>query len=76
MTKAITAAAAMQLVEQGRLSLEGPIGKLLPDLAAPQVLEGYDANGEPKLRPARSPITLPASQLNVIKRNVTEGKMV
>src|SRR5260370_7015189 len=58
MTKAITAAAAMQLVEQGRLSLEGPIGKLLPDLAAPQVLEGFDANGKPKLRPARNPITL------------------
>jgi methyl acetate hydrolase len=58
MTKAITAAAAMQLVEQGRLSLEGPIGKLLPDLAAPQVLEGFDADGEPKLRPARNPITL------------------
>jgi methyl acetate hydrolase len=58
MTKAVTSAAAMQLVEQGRLSLEGPIGKLLPDLAAPQVLEGFDANGEPKLRPARNPITL------------------
>lgn len=58
MTKAITAAAAMQLVEQGSLSLEGPIGKLLPDLAAPQVLEGFDTNGEPKLRPARNPITL------------------
>jgi methyl acetate hydrolase len=58
MTKAVTAAAAMQLVEQGRLSLEGPIGTLLPDLAAPQVLEGFDANGEPKLRPARNPITL------------------
>jgi methyl acetate hydrolase len=58
MTKAITAAAAMQLVEQGRLSLEGPIGKLLPDLAAPQVLEGFEADGEPKLRPARNPITL------------------
>src|ERR1700693_4310412 len=58
MTKAITAAAAMQLVEQGKLSLEGPIGKLLPDLAEPQVLEGFDANGEPKLRPARSPVTL------------------
>jgi CubicO group peptidase (beta-lactamase class C family) len=58
MTKAITAAAAMQLVEQGKLSLEGPIGKLLPDLAAPQVLEGFDANGDPKLRPAKNPITL------------------
>jgi methyl acetate hydrolase len=58
MTKAITAAAAMQLVEQGKLSLEDPIGKVLPDLAAPLVLEGFDARGEPKLRPAKSPITL------------------
>src|SRR6201999_22159 len=58
MTKAITTAAAMQLVEQGKLSLEGPIGKVLPDLAAPQVFEGFDAKGEPKLRPAKNPITL------------------
>src|SRR3984957_10496073 len=58
MTKAVTAAAAMQLVEQGKLSLDAPIGTVLPDLAAPQVLEGFDANGEPKLRPAKNPITL------------------
>ena len=50
MTKAITAAAGMQLVEQGKLSLDEPIGKVLPDLAAPQVLEGFDAKGEPRLR--------------------------
>src|ERR1051325_11276355 len=53
MTKAITAAAAMQLVEQGKLSLDEPIGKVLPDLASPQVLEGFDGNGDPKLRPAK-----------------------
>ena len=58
MTKAVTTAAGMQLVEQGKLSLDEPIGKLLPDLAAPQVLEGFDAKGEPKLRPAKKPITL------------------
>ena len=58
MTKAITSAAGMQLVEQGKLSLDEPIGKLLPDLANPQVLEGFDASGEPKLRPAKKPITL------------------
>jgi len=58
MTKAITCAAGMQLVEQGKLSLDEPIGKLLPDLASPQVLEGFDAKGEPKLRPAKGPITL------------------
>ncbi len=58
MTKAITAAAAMQLVEQGKLSFEAPIEKVLPDLATPQVLEGFDAKGAPKLRPAKKPITL------------------
>jgi CubicO group peptidase (beta-lactamase class C family) len=58
MTKAITCAAGMQLVEQGKLSLDEPIGKLLPDLASPQVLEGFDASGEPKLRAAKKPITL------------------
>ena len=58
MTKAVTTAAAMQLVEQGKLSLDAPVGKLLPDLAAPQVLDGFDAKGEPKLRPAKNPITL------------------
>src|SRR5260221_2927759 len=58
MTKAITTAGAMQLVEQGKVSLEAAIGKLLPDRASPQVLEGFDAKGEPKLRPAKNPITL------------------
>jgi methyl acetate hydrolase len=58
MTKAVTSAGAMQLVEQGKLSLDEPIGKVLPDLASPQVLEGFDAKGEPKLRAAKKPITL------------------
>jgi CubicO group peptidase (beta-lactamase class C family) len=58
MTKAITSAAGMQLVEQGKLSLDEPIGNVLPDLASPQVLEGFAADGSPKLRPAKKPITL------------------
>jgi CubicO group peptidase (beta-lactamase class C family) len=59
MTKAITSVAAMRLVEQGRLSLDAPLGALLPGLAAPRVLEGFDAaSGAPRLRPARRPITL------------------
>jgi CubicO group peptidase (beta-lactamase class C family) len=57
MTKALTAAAAMQLVEQGKLALDEPISKILPDLAAPQVHE-TDASGASKLRPAKRPITL------------------
>jgi methyl acetate hydrolase len=58
MTKAVTSVAAMQLVEQGKLQLDQPIGDVLPELAAPQVLEGFDATGAPRLRPARRPITL------------------
>jgi CubicO group peptidase (beta-lactamase class C family) len=58
MTKAVTATACMQLVEQGKLQLEQPIGELLPELASAQVLEGFDASGAPKLRPAKRPITL------------------
>jgi methyl acetate hydrolase len=58
MTKAITSAAAMQLVEQGRLALDRPIAPVLPELADPQVLEGFDSAGQPRLRPARRPITL------------------
>src|SRR5262249_27814172 len=34
MTKAITSVAAMQLVEQGKLELDQPIGDVLPELAA------------------------------------------
>jgi methyl acetate hydrolase len=58
MTKAVTSVAAMQLVEQGKLQLEQPIGNVLPELTAPQVLEGFDDSGAPRLRPAKRPITL------------------
>ena len=59
MTKAITSVAAMQLVEEGRLALEGPVPDIgEPALNAPQVLDGFDAAGAPILRPARRPITL------------------
>src|SRR3954453_14925274 len=58
MTKAITSVAAMQLVEQGKLDLDRPIGNILPELAAPQVLDGFDDTGAQRLRPAKRPITL------------------
>jgi len=58
MTKAITSVAAMQLVEQGKLGLDEPVPAIDAALAAPQVLEGFDAAGQPKLRPAKRPITL------------------
>src|SRR5688572_24692126 len=38
MTKAITSVAAMQLVEQGKLTLDGPLPPVDPAVNAPQVL--------------------------------------
>src|SRR5881409_1339537 len=58
MTKAITAAAAMQLVERGKLALDAPASQLAPGLAKAQVLEGFDAAGQPRLRAPKRPITL------------------
>lgn len=58
MTKAVTSAAAMQLVEQGRLQLDAPAGNVLPELRQPQVLTGFSPSGVPQLRPAVRPITL------------------
>ena len=58
MTKAITSVAAMQLVEQGKLKLGEPVPNIDPALGSPQVLEGFDAAGAPKLRPAKRALTL------------------
>ena len=58
MTKAVTGAAAMQLVEQGKLDLDAPAAKVVPAIGAAQVLEGFDASGQPRTRAPKRPITL------------------
>ncbi|PYN90127.1 MAG: 1,4-butanediol diacrylate esterase [Candidatus Rokuibacteriota bacterium] len=58
MTKAITATAAMQLIERGKLSLDRPASEVVSGLSAAKVLEGFDAAGKPRLRSPRRPITL------------------
>ena len=58
MTKAVTSVAAMQLVERGLLSLDDPIDPVLPELARPALLTGFDPDGKPILRPAGRAITL------------------
>ena len=58
MTKTVTSVAALQLVEQNRLSLDEPLGRLMPDLESPMVLESFSEDGAPLLRPARNPVTL------------------
>jgi methyl acetate hydrolase len=58
MVKLITSVAAMRLVEQGKLSLDGPLPEVDPALADPQVLDGFDAKGVPLLRAPKRPIAL------------------
>jgi methyl acetate hydrolase len=56
-TKAITATAALQLVEEGRLDLDAPAKTYVPDIAKCQVLEGFDESGAPRLRAPKRDVT-------------------
>jgi methyl acetate hydrolase len=58
MTKAVTGAAAMQLVERGKLSLDAPARAVIPALGEARVLEGFDAAGKPRTRQPKRDITL------------------
>jgi methyl acetate hydrolase len=59
MTKPITSVALMQLIEQGRLGLEDPAEKYLPELAGLKVIESFDATtGAYRVRPASRPATV------------------
>ena len=58
MTKAVTSVGALQLVEQGKMTLDEPASKHLPELGKLQVLDGFDSAGKPILRPATRPVTL------------------
>jgi CubicO group peptidase (beta-lactamase class C family) len=58
MTKAITGAAAMQLVERGKLKLDAPAKEVAPQLGDVAVLDGFDSAGKPKTRKAKRDITL------------------
>jgi methyl acetate hydrolase len=58
MTKAITGAAAMQLVERGKLALDAPASAVVPALGEVAVLEGFDSAGKPRTRKPIRDITL------------------
>ena len=58
MTKALTGTAAMQLVEQGKLDLSSPASEWVPELGAVKVLDGFDADGKPRTRKPKRPVTL------------------
>jgi methyl acetate hydrolase len=58
MTKPLTSTAALQLVERGKLDLDGPVRRWIPEIGEAQVLEGFDSSGRPSTRPPNQPITL------------------
>jgi len=57
LTKPITAAAVMLLVDEGRVGLEDPIGRWLPELAAPMVVRTPESPLDDVV-PVRRPITV------------------
>ena len=56
-TKAVTGTAVLQLVEDGRLDLDAPAKRYAPAIGALQVLDGFDADGRPRLRAPRRDVT-------------------
>lgn len=58
-TKLLTSIAAMQCVARGQLLLDVPVSQILPELAEPDILEGFDTTSQrPLLHRAAKPITL------------------
>lgn len=53
-TKLVTSICALQLIEQGRLSLDDSVGKYLSDVAEIQVWTGVDDSGKPLTRPRKT----------------------
>ncbi|KAI0150169.1 beta-lactamase [Xylariaceae sp. FL1272] len=58
LTKLVTTIAALQLVEQGRLSLSHRVEDLIPAFANLKVLDGFDSHGLPLTHTRRNPVTL------------------
>ena len=57
MTKPITSAAVMMLYEEGRFSLDDPVGKFIPELASMKVYDGMGETGM-RLVDQQRPITV------------------
>ncbi len=56
-TKAITGTAILQCVEEGKLDLDAPAKTYVPDIGKLEVLDGFDAAGQPNLRAPKRDIT-------------------
>ena len=60
MTKPVTSLAVMMLVEQGKIGVEDPVTKYLPEFARREVVltKLNDADGSYETRPAKRPVTI------------------
>ncbi|HTF55054.1 MAG TPA: serine hydrolase domain-containing protein [Pseudonocardia sp.] len=58
MVRPILTAAALQLVDAGKLALDEPLGAILPGMQAAHRLAGFDRAGSPMLCAARGALTL------------------
>ncbi|MBI2687748.1 MAG: beta-lactamase family protein [Acidobacteria bacterium] len=58
MTKAITSAAALQLVERNLVELDAPVCDYVPELGDLPLLEGFDDAGKPRFSQTRYNVTL------------------
>ncbi len=56
MTKPITAAAAMILVDEGRLDLEAPVSRYLPEFEGLRVVTGRGSDGRIETAPLEAPL--------------------
>ena len=64
-SKALTGTAIMQLVEEGKISLSDAAKKYVPEIAEIQVLDGFDAGGQPKTRAPKRDITVNDLMLHI-----------
>ncbi len=64
-TKALTGTCIMQLVEEGKVSLDDAAKIYLPEIAEIQVLDGFDSAGQPKTRAPKRDITVNDLMLHI-----------
>eukprot|EP00026_Physarum_polycephalum_P009380 Phypoly_transcript_09501.p1 GENE.Phypoly_transcript_09501~~Phypoly_transcript_09501.p1 ORF type:complete len:385 (+),score=64.77 Phypoly_transcript_09501:91-1245(+) len=57
-TKLITAVAALQLVEHGKIAVDDQVSKYLPEIEKIQILTGFDAEDKPILQDPKTKITI------------------
>ena len=64
-TKALTGTCIMQLVEEGKVSLDDAAKLYLPEIAEIEVLDGFDSAGQPRTRAPKRDITVNDLMLHI-----------